>query len=92
VFRIEIQDLLVDRDRPGIEAVLAVLLGDLGVLGDRVLDLPPPPITIPDLEKELGVARVGLQEELVLLQRLGLRALLRELARRIEDFSFIERQ
>ena len=92
MLRIEIQDLFVDRDRSGIEAVLAVLLGNLDVLGDRVFRLTPSPIGVPDLEQELRVARVGLEEEVVLLQRLGLRALLRQFPGSIKDFSFIERQ
>ena len=92
VFRIEIQDLLVDGDGARVEAVLAILLGDLAVLGDRVFRLAPAAIDVSHFEQELRIARVGLEQELVLLQRLGLRPLLREFACRIEHFSFIERQ
>ena len=45
-----------------------------------------------DLEQQLGVARVFLQELVVLLESLRLGALLRVLAGRVQYFSFIERQ
>ena len=65
---------------------------ELLALGDRLFGLSPSAVGIADLEQQLRVARVRTQESVVLLQRLGLRALLRMLSRRIQDFSFIQRQ
>jgi hypothetical protein len=90
--RIEIEDLLEDRDGPRVEALLGVLLGDFRIGLDRLLDLPPTPMGVADLEAELGVLRVEFDELLVFLERLFLGALLGQLARRLEDFSLIRCQ
>jgi hypothetical protein len=90
--RVEIQDLLVDRDGAGVEALLRVLPRDLRVGRDRLLDLTPATVGVADLEPQLRVARVELDELLVLRERLLLRALLGELARVLEDLSLVRCQ
>ena len=90
--RVEVQQLLVDGDGPGVEALLHVLLGDLPVGVDRLGDLPPAAIGVPDLEPELRVSGVQLDELLVFLARLCFGALLSELARVLEDLSLVRRQ
>ena len=92
MFRIEVQDLLEHRDRPRVEAVLLVLSSNLAVLRDRVFGLTPTAVGVADFEKQLRVTRVRCQESVVLLQSLGFGALLGVLARRVQNFSFIERQ
>ena len=92
MLRVEIQDLLEDGDRTSVESVLSILLGDLAVLGDRLFGLTPTAIRIAHFEQQLRIARIGLQEFVVLLQGFRFRALLREFSRSVQYFSFIERQ
>jgi hypothetical protein len=46
----QVQDLLEDRDRAGIEALFQVLLGDALIGLDRLVDLTPTPMCVTDLE------------------------------------------
>jgi hypothetical protein len=89
---IQVQDLLVDGHRAGIEALAHVLLGDALVGIDRLVDLPPAPMRVAYLEPELGVLRIELEQLLILGERLVLGVLLSQLARELEDLPLVRRQ
>ena len=47
---IEIEDLFEDGNGAGVEAIIHVLVGDLGIAADGLVDLAPTPMYVTDLE------------------------------------------
>ena len=67
--RVELDDLLVDRDRLDEETVLRVPVGDLGEELDRFVDLVQPDVEVAHPVERRGVVRVLGEELAVLLDR-----------------------
>src|SRR5262249_4349385 len=82
----------VDGDGLGVEAVARELVGDLQVGRDRLVRLARAELEVAHLETHVGVARVGVEEGLVVLQGLVERALLQVLLRGLEQFSLVDRR
>jgi hypothetical protein len=86
------QDLLVDRDRLGVEALGREDLGDLGVRLDRELRLTPLELQVADAKSDVRVLRVGLKQLRVLAKRLLEGALLDVFLRRLEGLALVQRK
>ncbi len=87
---VDAQDLLVDRDRLGVEALVREDLGDLRVRLDRLGVVSLALVNVADLEADVRVLRVRLEELLVLLQRPAESPLLRVLLRRLESLALVD--
>ena len=68
--RVDLVDLLVDRDRLQEEAVLRIEVGDAREIGDRFAGPVHPDVEVPDLVQRGDVLGVVLQHAQVLLERL----------------------
>ena len=88
--RIELEDLLVDRDRFEEEALLVIEARDLEVRLGRVLLRALLRVEVADLEPDADVLRILLDDPQVLLDRLVELALLDKLPGRIHDLFFVE--
>ena len=87
---VELRDLLVDRDGLGVETVACELIGDLQVRGDRFVGLAQAQLQVADLEPHVRIARIGVEQRLVVLERLVDGALLQILLRGLEHFSLVD--
>ena len=89
--RIDLVDLLVDRDRLQEEAVLPVEVGDPREVGDRLPGPVHPDIQVPDLIQGRDVFGVLLEDAQVLFQRLIDLASGQELLGGLEDLFAVDR-
>ncbi len=88
--RIELEDLLVDRDRFEEETLLVIEARDLQVRLDRVLLRTLLRVEITDLQPDADVLRILVDDPQVLLHRLVDLSLVDKLAGRIHDLFFVE--
>ncbi len=88
--RVELEDLLVDRDGLREEALVLVVAGDLQVRLGRLLLLALAGMQVADLQPDADVGGVLLDDAEVLLDRLVELTLVDELPRRVHDLLFVE--
>src|SRR5262249_29401372 len=86
------EDLLVDRDGLRVEAAAREHLGDLGVGLDRLLLVALLEEQVADLQADVRIARVRLEQLVVLGERLVVRALLRVFLRGLERLALLGRE
>jgi len=86
--RIDLQDLLVDRDGLGVEPALREQTGDAAVLLDGPAGIPALDVQVTQLEPGVGVVGLSLEMLLVLLQGLVVAALLDVLLSILERLAF----
>ena len=85
-------DLLVERDGFGVEAVLHEAIGDLEVVAHGLLGLALLQVDVADLQADVRVGAVRLEERGVVLESLAQRPLLEVLLGRLEDLPLVDRQ